>query len=452
MRFISILFTMSILISLFAIDVKAEERTAGTKPEANKESRYSETYKQLNLFGDVFERIRAQYVDEIEDEELIENALNGMLTSLDPHSAYLDQDSFSDMQVRTRGEFGGLGIEVTMENGFVKVVSPIDDTPAFKAGMQAGDYVTFIDGEPVLGLSLSDAVDKMRGKVGTKIKLTVRREGENEDLTFSIVRDVIQIRSVRHRVEGDSGYVRITTFNQNTEEGLKKAVDEIKKELGDNMNGLVLDLRNNPGGLLNQAISVSDAFLEKGEIVSTRGRDEDDVKRDNASRGDIIDGLPIVVLINGGSASASEIVSGALQDHRRGIILGTKSFGKGSVQTVIPLPGHGAMRLTTARYYTPSGRSIQAKGIDPDIVVEQAKIENVEALKRLRESDLRGALDNGKKNDKAANDNDQEEDKDKKDKDKPVDYQLLRALDLLNGLSLYNEDSMVKSSKKTQEE
>lgn len=416
-----------------------ESRTAGTIPEHSDESDFDDTYKQLNLFGDVFERVRAQYVDEMTDKELIETAINGMLTSLDPHSAYLNEDSFSDMQVRTRGEFGGLGIEVTMENGLVKVVSPIDETPAYEAGIQAGDYIVEIDGEAVMGLTLSDAVEKMRGKVGTNIDLVVRREGVADPLDFTITRDVIQIRSVRHHIEKDSiGYVRITTFNQNTDEAVKAAVDEMKNELGEKLTGFVLDLRNNPGGLLDQAIAISDAFLDKGEIVSTRGRSEDDTKRDNATSGDIADGLPIVVLINGGSASASEIVAGALQDHKRGIILGTQSFGKGSVQTVIPLPGHGAMRLTTARYYTPSGRSIQAKGIEPDIIVEPAKIETL-AVRRFSESDLRGALDSGNKEDPSANDN---ADATGEEDDKPVDYQLLRAIDLISGLSLYQGSPM----------
>lgn len=417
-----------------------EERTAGMKG-TQEENDYTDTYKQLSLFGDVFERVRAQYVDEMEDKELVETAINGMLTSLDPHSSYLNEESFEEMRVKTRGEFGGLGIEVTMENGFVKVVSPIDDTPAFRAGMQAGDYITHIDGEAVMGLTLSEAVEKMRGKVGTDINLTVRRESEAEPLEVTITRDVIRIQSVRHRVEENIGYIRITTFNQNTEDGLKEAVDDIKKELGNNLIGYVLDLRNNPGGLLDQAIAVSDAFLDKGEIVSTRGRNKNDTKRDNARSGDIADGLPIVVLINGGSASASEIVAGALQDHKRAIVLGTQSFGKGSVQTVIPLPGHGAMRLTTARYYTPSGRSIQAKGIEPDIIVEPAKIETITAANRLRESDLRGALDNKKKNE-AANDNDAETTED--GEEDPVDYQLLRAKDLINGLSLYKGSPLVE--------
>jgi carboxyl-terminal processing protease len=417
-----------------------EDRTAGTQPRLEEKTEdFNDTYQQLNLFGDVFERVKAQYVDETTDKDLVEKAINGMLTSLDPHSAYLTEESFDEMQVRTKGEFGGLGIEVTMENGLVKVVSPIDETPAFRAGIQAGDYIVEIDGEPVMSMTLNDAVEKMRGKVGTEIKLVVRRESEAEPLDFTLVRDVIRIRSVRHNIEnGNVGYIRITTFNQNTDTGVKEAVDAIKKELGDKLVGYVLDLRNNPGGLLDQAISVSDAFLDKGEIVSTRGRDEQDTKRDNATKGDITDGMPIVALINGGSASAAEIVAGALQDHKRAILLGTQSFGKGSVQTVIPLPGHGAMRLTTARYYTPSGTSIQAKGITPDIVVEPAKIETI-ATRRYGEADLRGALDAPIKTDDKdvaippnvpAPDSEEEE--------KAVDYQLLRALDLISGLSLYN--------------
>jgi carboxyl-terminal processing protease len=435
------------LITAFAIitmpfQALAQEENAQAKDERTAD--YSDTYRQLDLFGDVFERVRAQYVEDKGDQELIENAINGMLTSLDPHSAYLNNEKFEDMQVSTKGEFGGLGIEVTMENGVVKVVSPIDDTPAARAGVEAGDYIVEIDQEPVMGLTLSEAVDKMRGKVGTEIDLVLTREGEEGPIDLTLVRDIIKIRSVRSRVEGNSGYIRITTFNQNAEAGVKKAIQEIKAELGNNLNGYVLDLRNNPGGLLNQAIAVSDIFLNSGEIVSTRGRHDEDTKRDNATEGDLTDGLPIVVLINGGSASASEIVAGALQDHRRGILLGTKSFGKGSVQTVIPLPGHGAMRLTTARYYTPSGRSIQAKGIDPDIVVEPAKIETLQ-YRRFREENLKGALDNNN----AANDNDAEVNVDvdvkidgekadaKEEDEKPQDYQLLRALDLLNGLNLY---------------
>lgn len=426
-------------------EVQGEEpRTAGEQPVDS----YSETYRELNLFGDVFERVRAQYVEEVSDEQLIENSINGMLTSLDPHSAYLNAKNFEEMQVQTKGEFGGLGIEVTMENGFVKVVSPIDDTPAFRAGVQAGDYITHIDDKPVLGLALGEAVDKMRGKVGTEIKLELRREGTEGPINLTLVRDVIQIQSVRHRVEGNVGYIRITTFSQNTESGVRKAIDEIKKELGGKLIGYVLDLRNNPGGLLDQAILTSDIFLDKGEIVSTRGRNESDTKRDNATSGDLADGLPIVVLINGGSASASEIVSGALQDHKRAIVLGTKSFGKGSVQTVIPMPGHGAVRLTTARYYTPSGRSIQAKGIEPDIEVEQAKVETL-GSRTIEEADLKGALVNEKDKDKPEDSKKPDDKKDESGKEKGEngetasdeevqDYQLARAIDLLRGLSFYS--------------
>jgi carboxyl-terminal processing protease len=424
------------------------DRTAGSKPET--EQNYEDTYRQLNLFGDVFERVRSQYVDPVEDKVLIENAVNGMLISLDPHSGYLNEESFQDMQVNTRGEFGGLGIEVTMENGFVKVVSPIDDTPAFRAGIKAGDYITHIDKEAVMGMALSDAVEKMRGKVGTDITLTIRREGDEGPTDFVITRDIIKIRSVRSRVEGNAGYIRITTFNQNTGPGLKAALEDTKKELGNKLIGYVIDLRNNPGGLLDQAIVVADTFLDKGEIVSTRGRHEQDTKRDNATPGDLADGLPIVVLINGGSASAAEIVAGALQDHKRAIVLGTQSFGKGSVQTVIPLPGHGAMRLTTARYYTPSGRSIQAQGITPDIVVEPAKLETDKGAEYMKESDLRGALKNPNAADKEKAEETppppvNEENPVKKEgqegaaatDEEPYDYQLARALDLLNGLSLY---------------
>lgn len=432
-----------------------EERQAGSKSVI---SSTSETYRQLNLFGDVFERVRAQYVDEVSDEELIESAINGMLTSLDPHSAYLDQDDFKEMQVQTKGEFGGLGIEVTMENGFVKVVSPIDDTPAFRAGIEAGDYITHLNGETVMGMTLSDAVDVMRGKVGTTIDLTVRRVNESEPLEITIKRDIIKIKSVRHKViQEDIGYLRVTTFNQNTYPGLKEAIKEIKKEVGNNLVGYILDLRNNPGGLLDQAIAVSDAFLDKGEIVSTRGRYKKDTKRDNSTSGDLTDGMPIVVLINGGSASASEIVAGALQDHRRAILLGTKSFGKGSVQTVVPLPGHGAMRLTTARYYTPSGRSIQAKGIEPDITVELAKVEAFDKKgKGMREADLRGALENPDQPTPDVEDlkkeaeKETEEEKAKREEAELLlkDYQLSRAVDLVRGVSLYGDrlnHSVVKS-------
>ena len=418
-----------------------EERTANRPVEDD----MRDTYRQLNLLGDIFERVRSQYVEEVTDEQLVKNAITGMLTNLDPHSSYLDEKDFADMRVTTKGEFGGLGIEVGMENGFVKVISPIDDTPAYRAGIMAGDFITYIDGEPVLGLTLSEAVDKMRGKVGEPIQITVVREGEDEPLEIEIIRDVIKIRSVRSHVEqGDVGYIRITTFNQNTAPGVIKAIKDIKAEIAKEGNGepigYVLDLRNNPGGLLDQAIAVSDAFLDKGEIVSTRGRNESDTKRDNATPGDLAEGKPIIVIINGGSASASEIVAGALQDHRRAILLGTQSFGKGSVQTIIPIPGHGAIRMTTARYYTPSGRSIQAKGIEPDIIVEPAKVEALKDIKRLRESDLKGALDNKDKSKKG----------DKKEagkKDTSADYQLNRAIDLLRGVTLY-EDRLLESMNK----
>ena len=401
-----------------------------------KQKNDADTYQLLNLFGDVFERVRAEYVERPTDEKLIESAITGMLVALDPHSSYMNAKSFKDMQVNTRGEFGGLGIQVTMEAGYVKVISPIDDTPAYRAGVEAGDFVTHLDGEAVQGLTLSQAVDKMRGKVGTDIKLTIRRKGVTEPFDVTITRAVIKITSVRSRLEGKVGYIRITSFNEQTDKGVAKAMAKFKKELGDDLEGLVLDLRNNPGGLLDQAVNVSDAFLEEGEIVSTRSRDPEDTQRYNAKTGDLAEGKPIVVLINGGSASASEIVAGALQDRRRGIVLGTKSFGKGSVQTIMPLPGHGAMRLTTARYFTPSGRSIQATGIDPDIVVEQARIEAIEPQRRRREADLRGALKNDEtEGEKAAP---SEEAKDAENDKEPVDYQLSRALDLLRGLSLYS--------------
>jgi carboxyl-terminal processing protease len=367
----------------------------GIQPYAHAVDR-SDTYRQLNLFSDVFARIRSNYVEEVEDKEMIEAAINGMLTSLDPHSSFLNAERFEDMQVQTKGEFGGLGIEVTMENGLVKVISPIDDTPAFRAGIEAGDFITSLDGEPIMGMTLSEAVDQMRGKPGTTLTVTVARKGERSSFDVDIIRDIIKIRSVRHRQEGDTAYIRITSFNEQTEPGLEKAISELTEEIGEDLNGLILDLRNNPGGLLDQAVAVSDAFLDHGEIVQTRGRDPQDVQRYHAQKGDLIDGLPIIVLINGGSASASEIVAGALQDYNRALIVGTKSFGKGSVQTIIPLGREkGAMRLTTARYFTPSGRSIQAEGIEPDLIVEPAKIEKFERNgKRRTEASLRGHLDN----------------------------------------------------------
>src|SRR6266542_6203599 len=334
----------------------------------------SDTYRNLNLFGDVFERVRSDYVEKPDDSKLVESAINGMLQGLDPHSSYMDPKSFRDMQVQTRGEFGGLGIEVTMEDGLVKVIAPIDDTPAAKAGVMAGDIITHLDDEPVQGLTLHQAVDKMRGPVNTKIRLKMMRKGQDKPVEVSIVRDIIRVRSVRSSNEGSEiGYIRITQFNEQTTEGLKKALTDLTAQIApEKLKGFVLDLRNNPGGLLDQAISVSDAFLERGEIVSTRGRNAEETQRFNARAGDLIKNKPLIVLINGGSASASEIVAGALQDHKRATVIGTRSFGKGSVQTIIPLgSGNGALRLTTARYFTPSGKSIQAKGIVPDIEVLQ---------------------------------------------------------------------------------
>ena len=357
----------------------------------------AETYRLLNLFGDVFERIRAEYVEPVTDRDVIENAINGMLQGLDPHSSYMNPRSFRDMQVQTRGEFGGLGIEVTQENGYVKVISPIDETPAFRAGIKPGDLITHLNGQSTLGLSLQDAVEQMRGERGSTIRLTIRREGEARPLEISLTRDVIRPQVARFRLEGnDIAYIRLSSFNERTEAAMRQAMTTMRNQAGSNLRGLVLDLRNNPGGLLDQAVQVTDDFLEQGEIVSTRARRPEDAQRWNARPGDIAQGLPIVVLVNSGSASASEIVAGALQDHRRAVVMGVKSFGKGSVQTVMPIPGNGAMRLTTARYYTPSGRSIQATGIEPDIEVLAARAEpNAAARERDREADLRRSLRNG---------------------------------------------------------
>ena len=399
----------------------------------------SATYRQLNLFGEVFERVRVDYVEEVSDAKLIESAINGMLTSLDPHSSFLNEKNFRDMQVQTKGEFGGLGIEVTMESGLVMVVSPIDDTPAFRAGIKTGDLISQLDGEPVLGLTLAEAVDRMRGRVGTDIKLTIRRENQ-EPFDVTITRAIIRIQSVRSRIEKDIGYVRITTFNEQANNGLKKAMKEFKEELGGKLKGIVLDLRNNPGGLLDQAVAVADSFLKRGEVVSTRGRRKDDDHRYNAHPGDLADGLPIVVLINGGSASASEIVAGALQDHNRAIIMGTRSFGKGSVQTIIPMGSLGAVRLTTALYYTPSGVSIQAKGIEPGIMVEQSRVELIDGGIRRREENLRGALENGNvKPTGAKMETPAEPSPEGAEESSLEDYQLARALDLLHGIALYED-------------
>ncbi|MDX2112528.1 MAG: S41 family peptidase [Alphaproteobacteria bacterium] len=422
----------------------------------------NDTFALLQLFGDVFDRVRTDYVEETKDSELIEAAINGMLTSLDPHSGYMNEKAFKEMQVQTKGEFGGLGIEVTMENGLVKVITPIDDTPAFKAGVKAGDFIAQIDDESVMGMALSEAVEKMRGKVDSKVKLTILREDTTEPIELTLTRAVIRIKSARGRAQGDDiAYLRITQFNEQTTELMRDSFAQMKKDLP-HLRGVVLDLRNNPGGLLDQAVSVSDAFLKQGEIVSTRERDPANTKRFSAKSGDELVGedMPVVVLINNGSASASEIVAGALQDHKRAVVMGTKSFGKGSVQTVIPLAEHGAMRLTTARYYTPSGHSIQAKGITPDIVVEQAKIEPVKAGKMRLEADLRKRLENledkkDKKQEELPAESKQKQepvkpdgaDKENGKKDAPrrsdseaeEDFQLQRAIDLLRAVHVYNQ-------------
>jgi carboxyl-terminal processing protease len=358
----------------------------------------SDTYRQLNLFGDVFERVRSDYVEKPDDSKLVESAISGMLAGLDPHSSYMDAKSFRDMQVQTRGEFGGLGIEVTMEDGLIKVVSPIDDTPASKAGIMANDIITQLDDEQVQGLTLNQAVEKMRGPVNTKIRLKIVRKGQDNPIEVTLVRDNIRVRSVRARVEQDDiAYIRVTTFNEQTTEGLKREINNLTNQIGaDKLKGFIIDLRNNPGGLLEEAVTVSDAFLERGEIVSTRGRNAEETQRRAAHSGDLTKGKPVIVLINGGSASASEIVAGALQDHKRATLIGTRSFGKGSVQTIIPLgSGNGALRLTTARYYTPSGKSIQAKGIVPDIEVLQDVPEELKARTDTKgEASLRGHLKN----------------------------------------------------------
>ena len=407
----------------------------------NADTNRQETYKQLNLFGDVFQRVQEQYVEEVTDKKLIESAISGMLQSLDPHSSYLSADSYKDMQVKTKGKFGGLGIEITMEDGVVKVVSPIDDTPAAKAGMMSGDLIIGVDGESIRGLTINESVSKLRGPVGSKVVITVVR-GKKDPYEIEIKRDIINIKSVKHNIIKNIGYVRLTTFSDTTTSGLEKALTEIKKNIGNKFQGLILDLRNNPGGLLNQSISVADAFLNQGEIVSTQGRNDDDTSRVFAKKGDLINGQPLVVLINSGSASASEIVAGALKDHSRAIIIGTRSFGKGSVQSIIPLAGNGAMRLTTARYFTPSGVSIQAKGIEPDIIVEAGVTELKKAKNdNRREENLRGALDKNKKSKKTEIDS---------DSDKPLtplekllqDNQISRAVDMIRGISLFNKNEL----------
>ncbi|MBX7147224.1 MAG: S41 family peptidase [Alphaproteobacteria bacterium] len=433
------------------------------------------TYQQLNLFGDVFEKIRAQYVEEPGDDKLVQAAIDGMLSSLDPHSSYLTEKDYKDMQIQTRGEFGGLGIEVSMENGIVKVISPIDDTPAARAGVQPGDLIISINKEDIYGLTLKDAVEKLRGPVDSKVTLTIKR-GDQDPFDLNLVRASIKIQSVRSNIyNGDIGYVRLTSFTEQSTPGLTSALKKIQDDTKGKLKGLVLDLRNNPGGLLDQAISVSDTFLDKGEIVSTRGRDPQQSDRYNAKAGDLLNGLPLVVLINDGSASASEIVAGALQDHQRAVIMGTKSFGKGSVQNIIPIPGHGAIRLTTQRYYTPSGRSIQLTGIEPDIKVEQARIESLgDPNKERHEASLRGALNNpngltpealknsttpktepidaaGKTNPDALktavpSDKNPKASSSSTEIKLEDDYQLMRAVDLLEGLNLFQNKLANKSN------
>ena len=400
-----------------------------------------DTYELLNLFGEVLERAKNSYVDEVSDEQLIQSAINGMLVSLDPHSSYMDGKDFRYMSEQTQGKFGGLGIEVTMESGVVKVVSPIDDTPAHKAGLKPGDYIVNIDGQPVVGMTLNDAVDKMRGKVGSKVKLTIRRFNQ-KPFDVTIKREEIKIQTVKSSIKSeDVAYVRITSFSDNTDKMVEKAVKDAKKKLKGNLKGIILDIRNNPGGLLDQAVSVSDLFLNQGEIVSTRSRNEEDTVKYNAKKGDIADGLPIVIIVNDGSASASEIVAGALQDHKRAVILGEKTFGKGSVQTVIPLGKHGAMRLTTARYYTPSGRSIQVKGIEPDVAVKPAKVEEIESPFELSEGEYNNAL----KNDSEEKVDAKKQAAKKAEKEELAkDYQLARALDLVRAMGIYEQGKAQK--------
>jgi len=413
----------------------------------------SEIYRQLDLFGEVLERVRSDYVEKPEDPKLIEAAINGMLMALDPHSAYLNPKHFRDMQVQTRGEFGGLGIEVTMENGVVKVVAPIDDTPASRAGLMSGDLITHLDKEQILGLTLQEAVEKMRGPVNSPITLTIVRKGTEDPFEVKVVRDVIHINPVKYNAEGDDvGYIRLTTFNEQTTANLQKAIEDLKKQLGPKLKGYIVDLRNNPGGLLDQAISVSDAFLDQGAIVLTRGRNLEETQRSNARPGDMTDGQKIVVLINGGSASASEIVAGALQDHHRATIIGTRSFGKGSVQTIIPLGSNGALRLTTARYYTPSGRSIQAKGIEPEVVVEEELPDELKQKAEVQgtrgEANLRGHLKGDEEEEEGMAAESEEETSGSSSyvpPEKEKDTQLNFALDLLRGIKSVDTEAKKKA-------
>ena len=428
---------MNKVISFFLFCIIIALSVTGSTASKNKE-----TYEYLDLFGQIFDRVRSQYVDNVTDEELIEKAIDGMLTGLDPHSGYMDEEVWEEMQMDTQGKFGGLGIEITMEEGFVKVISPIEDPPAYKAGVLAGDFIIQIDDAPVFGLTLSEAVELMRGEKGDPITITISREGV-EPFEVNIIRDIIKIQSVKYEIFDNVGYLRITSFTEQTESGLIKYIKKIKEELDNKQIGFVLDLRSNPGGLLKQSVKVSDIFLEQGEIVSTRGRNNEDILRYRAKKGDHINGQPLIVLINGGSASASEIVAGALQDHKRAIIVGTKSFGKGSVQTIIPFKKSGnnksttGIRLTTARYYTPSGESIQGKGIMPDIIIEQGTFESKE-FKRYSEADLKYSLDNEdneNKNDENSDTDEETEEKNRLD----TDYQLARAVDLIQGIGIYQE-------------
>ncbi|MDA9911173.1 S41 family peptidase [Amylibacter sp.] len=438
-----------ILVALAGVISGALITTQFTDPLIAQETKHvKSTYENLDLFGDIFERIRSSYVEEIDEEKLIESAISGMLSSLDPHSSYMAPEDFSTMQVQTRGEFGGLGIEVTQENGFIKVVSPIDDTPAANAGIEAGDFITKVDGESTLGKTLDEAVDKMRGPVGSEIIITVVREGVDEPFDVSIIRDTIEIKAVKARTEGKTIVLRVSSFTSKTYSNLKDSLEKEIKAAGgvENVNGVVVDLRNNPGGLLNQAIRVSDAFLESGEIVSTRGRAAGDAERYNATPGDLTNGKPVVVLINGGSASASEIVAGALQDHHRAIIVGTKSFGKGSVQTIIPLSSDGAaMRLTTARYYTPSGRSIQSLGVSPDILVKQRVRSDEDPEKDQNFQRFEADLENSLSNDSLTEDERNFLENERKQQEETAkmrndDYQLSYALDVLKGLATLSQN------------
>lgn len=448
--------TVSIMLLAFLCSGTASAKDKAKKQE-NKAEQSASVYKYLNVFSETLKRAKTDYVEEVSEDKLIEYAINGMLSSLDPHSSYLDAETFKDMREQTKGEFGGLGIEVTLDNGWIKVISPIDDTPAFKAGIQAGDYITHIDGTTVLGETLTQSVEKMRGPVKTKVKLTIRRKNK-DPFDVTLTRDNIKIRSVKTEEKDPSvGYIRISSFSESTTDDVKKAVEKIQKDNPEGLTGYVLDLRNNPGGLLDQAVSVADLFLEEGEIVSTRPRRAEEMQRYNATKGDITKNKPIVVLINEGSASAAEIVSGALQDHKRAVIVGMRSFGKGSVQTVIPVTGFGAIRLTTARYYTPSGRSIQAKGIQPDIEIPPGHVEYFairsddfaeatlpNALAKQDEEKTEADQNKALKDKKAKNKKDKTKEKEPdpfdekpKEEKKPEDYQLDRAIDIVKAMGIY---------------